>query len=395
MKWFYLSLLGLLASIASAQVAPNPSKEVPLDAPHFAPINDDELKHFIGEPTRISLHLKEATSQAAFEAIARQAGLKMGNGSTFNSTAPLTVDYDSLPFWKAVAQTPLKMAFMRFARLDETSFDGPQADHGYFDVGRSFSVHELATIFVSRIDHLHTQAVGEVTDISEPKRTIWLTGCIGLDPKLPTLQSAITVELSEAVDEQGQSLLFNAPRRFLTSYPATGRTEFVVPLDYPPNVGKRIARLKGTLKFPIVLKTEKWNVPDVYAPDIFNTVQGQNGPETYRVMAEKPKTQKNGAYEFMRAQPLKIAIERPLKAPPGIAKWNASIFAPLFHTLEGKQFSPQLPLQMAGNVLEVSAHRSYRSSIYAGVELKAFSLDIPLEVREAQIAFELTDLPLP
>lgn len=98
------------------------------------------------------------------------------------------------------------------------------------------------------------------------------------EPKLRLLRVSYTPRLIEAVDENGLSLLQRAGGYSVGSgYGSVGMWNLAARLECPPDVGRRIARLRGTIDVSIQTGTELLEVPDIQTARNVSRVVGTLG----------------------------------------------------------------------------------------------------------------------
>ncbi|MCY2954975.1 MAG: hypothetical protein NTU53_23850 [Planctomycetota bacterium] len=87
-----------------------------------------------------------------------------------------------------------------------------------------------------------------------------------VDPKQSLRLSEYRLELKEAVDDKRNSLLKPPRTNSGIENRFTGdaiRRDLMIWLNESPEIGKTIARLKGTVHCPLPTKSERWEIPDV------------------------------------------------------------------------------------------------------------------------------------
>jgi hypothetical protein len=258
------------------------------------------------------------------------------------------------------------------------------------------------------------------------------------DPKFnPT---NVRFEVEEAIDEKGNDL--RAPRgefrNFSGSYGIPGGWPQVVVLASRPDMGKRLVKLRGTLRCDLVTRTHHWETNDLTKP-VDDVLGGQGGDFKigYKGMMPNGTTWKITFEAQSRGTHLeqfwKSRSGGQAPAAPGSSRSAGGIFdftgTPITWLLDGREqrFPPSFnthfsrlgrdgatPTPSAAepdfSVLPADVTRNWSYTETYNFEFRPFltgpgsppqtapaklSFDFPVEHRQISVPFEFTDLPLP
>ena len=219
-------------------------------------------------PTPITLHLKDAPPKQAIEAIAQQAKVELAVWPDWvwkQAQGTITVDADREPFWVVLNQVCDQ------AGLSVQTHGG--SSKITIQTGRnnwSRKPRDLQGCFIITADHASRN---HHVDFSAPENissSFSLNIGVLVDPKLRILRAAYSPDVVTAKDENGNSLvggagLMRGEDYRAASWGATWRWDFAVPLVHTPQTGKKIAVLKGALRFMVQEKSDLWEIPNIAA----------------------------------------------------------------------------------------------------------------------------------
>jgi len=181
----------------------------------------------------------------------------------------VSLDIDHLSFWDAMRIITEKTGYA-LQQWDNTGVKlmqgGPQAE-GVSVVSGAYVVSAV------RVSRSRSVELGGAHNAYEDFN-VQLSA--RAEPKLRLLRVGYAPNLEEAVDEHGNSLLPEAHAQAPGGYaiaPA-GAWQFPARLHAPPNVGTRIARLKGSIDVSVQTRYEQLEVPDVVSARSVNKVAG-------------------------------------------------------------------------------------------------------------------------
>jgi hypothetical protein len=347
--------------------------------------------------SRVTLHVKDAPFRDAGKALAKQAGARFEVEGL--AWAKVTLDLDRQPFWVAAhalcAQTGLRPT------EPERVFDAPlppptlavELDGGAW-ASRPWCVAGPVLLTVKRVYVLRSRNFGQ----AEPVRSrIQVEVQPSFEPKLQVLSWSLAA-VDEAVDENGRSLL-GKPKPAdegedqvgdEDDESGSGSNDYLTPiaLALPPNVGKKIARLKATGLLNVRAAHETVEVVDVLRAKDVRRPFGRAvlhfqelvtvGPDHYELRYEILRgTASEKQWEALRTVPhdgmrvLDSAGNRLLpKESIGSGSGDKAAFRARFFRLAlGDRPKPGQPAKVVW--------------------------DVPTAVRQIEVPIELKDLPLP
>lgn len=281
------------------------------------------------------------------------------------------------------------------------------------------------------------------TPVPEVKRwndRLALTAYVLPDPKLtPT---GLRCEIEEATDERGNDLRLtdNAEERFQGSYQDMGGgAPMQILLVSRPDMGKRLVRLRGVMRFSVVTRTQHWETTDLKTP-VEDTLHLEGGD--FKVQFTGLTTSANGPTLGFKAESRGAHLERfwrnriNSRNTPGIldfqgvpqmrlidekgnalpVRMSTSSYG-LGHTIPADKTTTSVsaPLDASpvppdvtqnwiyhesvnfiygSNFMAMMNGQSMPQQINIGLPAKLI-VDFPVERREVAVPFEFTDLPLP
>jgi hypothetical protein len=337
-------------------------------------------------PSTVSLKFKDAPAQKVFDELARQAHTEfatMPPEMWKNNATRLSVDLDRVSFWTAFREVcqktgiyPQQFGNERKMTLQQSPgnpyFSGPGVTSGPF------------LIVANRIYRSNSVDLGNPGNVQHDFN---ISLAVFAEPKLKVVQSTYNVNVEEAVDDKGNSLVSND--RMYAGMNASQQWMWNVSarLNYPENAGKTIARIKGSLKFLVQTKSETLDVPDIL------TVKNLNKTVAKRRMLIK-EVKKNGEqYEVA------MTIYRDGLSP---AQWSAVLNPGYTVRLLDKEGRPLTSSGWGGgsNDQEANYTWNFNRNVWNGQQTKLgephrLVWEIPTETRELEARFEFKDLPLP
>jgi hypothetical protein len=216
-----------------------------------------------------------------------------------------------------------------------------------------------------------------------------------IDPKAKAVQGTTMVHLDEVVDERGNSLVPQG-NRFQQSMASPGwgsnwMWDLHAPLQYRPDMGKRIAHFRGSVRFLMQDKTDVWEIDDI---------KQAKAPE--RTVANVKYTIAGLRKTGERSWELQIGIEHDGSMPPhqnpltdfasiqrGIRLLDAGGNA--FETSGGGGGGGGGRLQYT-----INFHRTPDpGNVPADAEPAKLIWEIPTDLKEVTLPILLRDLPIP
>jgi len=340
-------------------------------------------------PSTVTLKLKDAKPQDVFASIARQAHtefLTTPSNLWQNGALPaVSFDLERVNFWTAFKEICQKtgiypqqgnndrrMTLQQIGGGGNTFWNGPSVISGPF------------LIVANRIYRSNSVDLANPANVQHEFNIAFT---VFSEPKLRVIQSSYYVNVDEAADEKGNSLVnservygsINSGQQWMWN--ASAR------LNYPENAGKQIARFKGNMKFLLQTKAETLDVPDVMkVKNVTKTI-------ARRRMLIKEVKQNGEQYE------LSMTLYRDdMPQQEWFALQNPGYTVHLLDK-DGRQLTSS-GWGGGSNDREMNYTWTFNRNVWNGRQEKLgepFRLvwEIPVETRETTINFEFKDLPLP
>lgn len=208
----------------------------------------------------VTLHLKDATAREAFDGLASQAQTTLGAWPAtlwdVANRSRITADVQDVPFWEAMRELCPKLGMYPMAlneprvflsmNVGNTTLIGPGCQRG------------PVLLVADTLVRTHNLAFAKPEDVSD----ICTIGFnLFIEPRLGVVRRSINPTLTEAVDENGRSLIMgDIPEAQMTS---DGRccVRMQAMLSLPRGAGTRLAHLKGTLRLTVRARSRTWEAP--------------------------------------------------------------------------------------------------------------------------------------
>ena len=224
-------------------------------------------------------------------------------------------------------------------------------------------------------------------DLNQPnniRRNCYIQFLVLPEPKLRVLHGSSQPRLTEAVDEKGNSLLggVNMNEGMQPAYSWIWNMQCY--LTPPEEAGKKIARLKGTMRFTIQTRAESASIEDLAQKNVEKVVGG-------RRFIFKEMAQKDQFYI------VKMTLYRGGWA---MADWNSVYNCNIFRLSDGAgQFLQRTSTNPRGGggdtmEIEVQFQKQNWNGVVTGAPVK-LTWDVPVESKEITVPFDFADLPLP
>lgn len=384
--------------VATAQ----PPGTNPVPAPPVPSITLDAAAPLLGGPTRVTLHLKDATAQAVIDAFSQQSGVPL-RMLFFEEAAPppkYTIDIENQPFWTALNEVSRKLQLAPQLAGDRNIQDLLPGNPDE-TLGVLLPAHPLVTLTARELRHEHNFSLkGTVENVqaTNDRHTLYFNGWVLLDPKVRVAPSTTpVVTITEAVDDKGNALTDNQGGASFVQSPVLW--DLQVNLQGRADAGQKLTRLKGSIKAFIVTKREVWEVPnlgDVVGP-VIKTIKSEQGNETYKLL---DLAQEGKVYEIT------MSVQRPPQAapeaPPADEDFNAQQLrlarqdiGAMARLLDAKgRDIPYIGSRVEGENTVLQFGPQSEGENAPGIPVKIV-FDIPVEFRELEIPFEYKNLPLP
>ncbi len=215
------------------------------------------------EPTLVSLHFKNAPMSMVIPELARQSGMEIHvwpPGNFGQNQKTVTIDVDRQPFWEVVRQACAQSGWgpERYGgggnRLTLSPNGGnwgkrPAVMQGQF------------MVLAANVQRHETLDFG---DPQNPSRQYSIYVQVCADPKMRIIRANQNMEVSQAADEKGNSLVVK--QTGYMGYHSGNQNpwfwELQAPLQLSPDIGKRLVEFKGVAKFSVQTKTDRWEFGD-------------------------------------------------------------------------------------------------------------------------------------
>ena len=339
-------------------------------------------------PSYITLKLKDAKPQQVFAEIARQARCELPTNpknlfAQLENQSGVSVEFDRVNFWTAFRETCQKTGLypvnyyndrrMTLGRGQSSNWNGPTVISGPF------------MIVANRLQRTNSVELSNPNNI---QRDFYLSLSVFAEPKIRVLQSAYGVQVDEAVDEKGNSLIINdGNRQGGWSSGQQWMWGLSARLNYPENAGTKIARFKGNVKFIIQTKSATLELENVLAvKNVEKRVGGR------RILFKEIK--KNG-------QQIDVVTTIYRDGMSDLDWQNIHSLGQMIRLMDkdGRLLSNS-GWGGGGGGAEMNYTYNFTMQNFGGEEGKVgephkLVWEFPLDTREVPISFEFKDLPLP
>ncbi|HEX2973039.1 MAG TPA: HEAT repeat domain-containing protein, partial [Tepidisphaeraceae bacterium] len=217
-------------------------------------------------PTLVTLHLNNAPLPMVISELAKQAHAEIALWPPINrqqNLPSISVNVDRQPFW-AVTREICEKAGLAPERMGTSRrvITLMQRDRDSW-MKKPFTIEKGFLITAERAHRNHSidYASQSTTNVFSIQLRILM------DPKLWVLQRPNQIQVEEATDEKGNSLTLpshNSRGMIVSDGWGPGWIcDVIASLKYQPDIGKRIALLRGSARFVIVDKIDSWQIPDI------------------------------------------------------------------------------------------------------------------------------------
>ena len=342
-------------------------------------------------PTPITLHLKDATPKQAIEQLSQQAKVEIAVWPDWiwkQAQGNITIDADRQPFWVVLNQVCDQAGLSVQTHGGSSKITIHSGRNNW-----SRRPRDVQGCFITTAENAtrnHHVDFGAPENINS---SFSLNLRVLVDPKLRVLRAAYTPEVMTAKDENGNSLIRGGFARGedyrSASWGATWSWDFSVPLVHAPETGKKIALLKGTLRFLVQEKSDVWEIPDIASVKNAERII----PIGKYIVQELKKNGKEN-YE------LKIAIEHDRNIVTHqnmLTDWSGLQAAIRLVDAEGRSYQTSGGGGGGGDgKLQYNLHFFARNDAgqTPGDPVKLI-WEIPTSTKEMEVPFEFRDLPIP
>lgn len=395
-----ISVVGILIVLVARNVWAQPPMPAKPPKPPVPTITLAELEKSAGGPTLITLHFKEVPIADILNELSKQCGIRVRANfwSDEQRSKKYSLDIEKQPFWDAMQQISetLKLFPQQWGGQNGMTLS-PDSDGS--PKGSKQLNTPLLSMVAKTLTRTHTinySGKPNTTDAPEtPSMT--LQTAILIDPKLSLLNNATKAKVTEIVDEKGKSLKGDQDEIWIYGEtPALWQMQ--IPLKFSTTMGKKMARLSGSLRAFVVAKSEPWEIDDILkTKGATKTVKIGGKEETYTI--EDATKQGEGLQ-------IRISIKRGLEIAPspvdGTAdgqqlKWARRDWSRWMRLTDDK--GVQFQGYNSGSsedemTFTFNANQQFPDDAKPGEPAKLL-INIPLEFRLLEIPFEFKDLLLP
>jgi hypothetical protein len=338
------------------------------------------------QPSRITLHFKNAHPKTVFAELSRQAQapLRPYPPNLWDSAQwpEIDVDLDAVSYWAALRELCGKtglslqriglqrdLALMRGAM--RPFWDCPSIEHGPF-------------LVVANSIHCNT-----LIDLSAPNQststcTIQMILCA--EPRITVLKVLSGVRIEEAIDENGNALSVSPSAVPDHMPPVTSPLlNLTAALAPTPAAGKTIARLKGHVRLVIQARSETVEVPNILAAKNLTRTAGS------RSFLLKDVTRSGETYT------LQMTLYRDRSNRPDCTDINISGTFRLVDAA-GRLLTRRSPFSPP-DAERIDLNLMFGREDWAGAEGAGepakLIWEVPVEARQLSLPFLFTNLPLP
>ncbi|HYE19088.1 MAG TPA: hypothetical protein VEA69_11625, partial [Tepidisphaeraceae bacterium] len=340
--------------------------------------------------TRVTLSLKDAKPQEAFAALGKQARYEFptmpptlwqqaANGS-------ITVRHDDVDFWTAFKDLCQKSGVypqpygnqgrMTLQQGSSPQWGGPSVVSGPFLVVAN-RIQRTNSVEFATPDNVQRECTLTLTALAEPKVRV--------------VQSSYNVNVREAVDENGNSLVADGQASYGMSSGQQWMWNLQARLAYPDkNPGQRLVRFRGSMKFLVQLDSEVFEVTDVMtAKPVERRIANR------RIAFKQAKKQNENQYE------VQVTLHRDGMPQAEWGAMSSSAHGVKLLDKDGRALSSNgWGTSSDGQKLEFNWTFGRQQHFGGGDggkpgEPYRLTWEIPTETREMEVPFEFKDLRLP
>ena len=331
----------------------------------------------VSGPSYITLHVKDADPKAVAAEISRQAfcDLKPFPDTLFDdkSLPRVALDIDHLSFWNAMR------LFTDQSGLELRPYnEGRRLMRGN-DLTGGVSVIQGPFLFVAQ-QVMRTQMI-VLGPHAQNRSDFMVSVAAYAEPKLIVLGNASSLQVEQAIDDAGNSLV--PPANELRSFfgGSNGNWNMAVRLHWPAKPGKRIKRLVASTAFTIQTRSEKLQIDNLQnAKTQTYTIGGAN--VVFRGCAKA-----GDAWE------LKLAISNNTPLLQQMLQTQMQVLDDQGRPLNRRMTSGQ------GDGATTTYTIQYASARMPGVSMVGDPVrllwEVPTESKSIPVTFEFDDLPMP
>ncbi len=204
-----------------------------------------QLADMVGGPTKVSLHYENADFEVVMQDASKKFAVPFALSARTGAKGPVTLDLQDAPLWTVWS-----------ALRDQVQYDRKAASIA--PRGALLLTPTLAERTYAAYDTPLFQVRTSGLRLSEKS---WaMTLAVVADPKIEIAASSGRVRLTEALDDQGNSLMDDEIRS--SSLYLTMPSLYYASLSQnrPEKIGKRLVRLRGIISAYAILKRDVWEI---------------------------------------------------------------------------------------------------------------------------------------
>ncbi|HEY0074540.1 MAG TPA: hypothetical protein VGB77_10585 [Abditibacteriaceae bacterium] len=239
LKWLFVTAFLSAGKAAWSQPLENPTEaEGPV-------ISVEQLEKLVDGPTRVSLRHENANLDVVLKDATRKLGVPFGLSARIGARGPVTLDLKDAPLW--TVWDALRQQVQVDRKGPAIAPRGPLL---------------LTPVVIQSQQVTYENSLFQVRTLGLRQNNKGWTMVVNLvvDPKIEISPSSGRIQLTEAVDDQGNNLLAHEVRTStLYSTMASVWYTSLSQIRQAP-LGKRLLRLRGTISGNAILKRENWEV---------------------------------------------------------------------------------------------------------------------------------------
>jgi hypothetical protein len=339
-------------------------------------------------PSIITIRGRDLPLREVFHQLSEQAGTQL---EVFppdlleqHRNTRVTLEIDHLRFWEAMQQITEKTGFS-LQQWDNTGMklmQGAQQAEGISQVSGPYMIS------AQRVSRSRSLELGSAANVFEDFHVQLRAKA---EPKLRLLRVGYNPNIELAIDEHGNSLLppGHTAQPGGYTFASSGIWQLTARFTCPPNMGRRIARLKGTIDVSIQTRYEQLEVPEITSARGVNKVAGG-----MRFIVKELR--RNG--EIWQLD----VIVRPEGAGP--VEWeqiqqtlslaNLNLLDEHGESLQRTGSSTSGTAEQVEISMEFSNRGPGRNNRKVGLPDKLV-WTVPTEIKDLRVPFEFIDLPIP
>jgi hypothetical protein len=327
-------------------------------------------------PSYITLHVKDAPAKDVAEALGKQAFATLRafpeNLWDDNTIPKVTLDLDHQPFWTAMRQ------FTAQTGLDLQPYnDGPRLMRGIVRAHGCEVIDGPFLIVATQVARSETVQLG-VNGARRSDFSMQMTAFA--EPKIVAVQGGTMLDINEAVDDAGNSLVGNPAERRMFSFGGVGTWQLFARLAWPQHPGKRIKKIACSTSFTIQTKSQQFEIDDIINAKAKTQILGGT-------QISFDGISKNGDLWELR---LSTNTPNPFQQ---LMQDRLKLTDAQGHQLDRRGMNESRTNNQATYKLLFAAGRANDGSAVG--DPARFVWEIPLETKAIPVKFEFDDLPMP